>query len=110
MNLLGRYLEEGRFCRSDAAAAYDWYRRSAEAGDFRGQFSHAALLTRDGKIDEALQWLHRAFAVGSLNFLRVGSRALLQAPDPRIQELGHLYRQRAEQMYHGGSPDPHVKA
>ena len=30
MNLVGRYLEDGRFCQRDLEAAVDWYRRSAE--------------------------------------------------------------------------------
>ena len=70
MNLLGRYLEEGQFCPADAAAR-DWYRRSAEGGDFRGQFSYAAVLADEGEIEEALEWLHQALAGGNLNFLRV---------------------------------------
>lgn len=48
MNLLGRYLEEGQVCPPDPLAAREWYRRSAEAGDFRGQFSFAAVLADEG--------------------------------------------------------------
>lgn len=43
MNLLGRYLEDSRYCAQDLKAAWQWYQRSAEGGDFRGQFSHAAV-------------------------------------------------------------------
>ena len=42
MNLLGRYLEEGRVCPADPLAARDWYRRS---GTGRG-FSWAVQLCR----------------------------------------------------------------
>ncbi|AWY42740.1 sel1 repeat family protein [Pseudomonas putida] len=94
MNLLGRYLEEGRVCPADAKAARDWYRRSAVGGDFRGQFSYAAVLADEGNIEEALVWLHKALADGNLNFLRVASEALSSATDPRIQALSVEYHQK----------------
>lgn len=98
MNLLGRYLEEGRCCAVDRNAAAQWYRRSAEGGDFRGQFSHAALLAEQGQIDAALVWLERALAGGNLNFLRVSRQALLQAHEPRIRALALAYHQRAAEL------------
>jgi TPR repeat protein len=98
MNLLGRYLEEGRVCPADAQAARDWYRRSAVGGDFRGQFSYAAVLADDGNIDEALDWLRTALAGGNLNFLWVASKALLNAPNPQIREFAALYHQRMVQV------------
>nr|WP_178125064.1 tetratricopeptide repeat protein [Pseudomonas sp. Fl4BN1] len=98
MNLLGRYLEEGLVCPVDLEAARDWYRRSAEGGDFRGQFSHAAVLADAGRIDEAVEWLNRALAGGNLNFLRVACTALLNATHPEIRELALAYHQRAAQL------------
>ncbi|WP_419712073.1 tetratricopeptide repeat protein [Pseudomonas sp. NFX224] len=98
MNLLGRYLEEGQHCPADPGEAFVWFRRSAEAGDFRGQFSYAAVLAADGRIEEALGWLHQALAAGNLNFLRVSSQALLQAPHPEFQALAQLYQRRATQL------------
>ncbi|AZD27632.1 tetratricopeptide repeat protein [Pseudomonas chlororaphis] len=98
MNLLGRYLEEGRHCPRDVAAACDWYRRSAEGGDFRGQFSHAAVLADAGRIDEALAWLGKALEGGNLNFLRVARGALLQAAHPQIRGLALVYHQRAAEL------------
>jgi TPR repeat protein len=94
MNLLGRYLEEGQVCPADPVAARDWYRRSAEGGDFRGQFSFAAVLAAQGRIDEAVVWLEKALAGGNLNFLRVASQALASAADPRIQALATQYANR----------------
>lgn len=94
MNLLGRYLEEGRECPEDPVCARDWYRRSAEGGDFRGQFSHAAVLADDGRIDEALHWLNQALEGGNLNFLRVGSDSLLACAHPQMRAMAHAYRQR----------------
>ncbi|WP_430447884.1 MAG: tetratricopeptide repeat protein [Pseudomonas piscis] len=98
MNLLGRYLEEGLVCPADPQAARDWYRRSAEGGDFRGQFSHGAILADAGRIDEALDWLQRALAGGNLNFLRVARGALLEARHPEIRQLALAYHQRAAQL------------
>jgi TPR repeat protein len=98
MNLFGRYLEEGRFCPTDPVAAVEWYRHSAEAGDFRGQFSYAAVLADEGKVEEALVWLHKALVGGNLNFLRVACKALLSATHPEIRGLAKDYRHRAMQL------------
>jgi TPR repeat protein len=105
MNLLGRYLEEGHFCQADLPAAHDWYRRSAEAGDFRGQFSHAAILADQGRIEEALAWLKTALAGGNLNFLRVSGQALLQAEHPDVRAMAAAYQQRAEELRVQFRPD-----
>ena len=98
MNLLGRYLEEGQVCPANPAAARDWYRRSAEGGDFRGQFSHAAVLAAEGRVDEALAWLEKALTGGNLNFLRVASQTLASATDPRIQALAQAYARRCAEL------------
>ncbi|MDQ0738531.1 tetratricopeptide repeat protein [Pseudomonas sp. W4I3] len=95
MNLLGRYLEDGQHCAKDLEAAVEWYRRSAHAGDFRGQFSHAAVLADSGQIDAALEWLHKALAGGNLTFLRTAHKALALADDPRIRAMAQAYQQRA---------------
>jgi len=98
MNLLGRYLEDGRVCPADPQAARHWYRRSAVGGDFRGQFSYAAVLAAEENIDEALGWLRKALAGGNLNFLRVASEALLNAPDPQIRALASEYAERYAEL------------
>ena len=98
MNLVGRYLEEGRYCPADPAGAVEWYRRSAQGGDFRGQFSYAAVLADAGRIDEAVDWLQQALAGGNLNFLRVACAALLNATHPKIRELAQAYQRRAAQL------------
>jgi hypothetical protein len=98
MNLLGRYLEDGVCCEQDLAAAHDWYRRSAEAGDFRGQFSHAAVLADQGRIEEAVSWLKIALSIGNLNFLRASRSTLLKATPPAIRALARDYHQRAAEL------------
>lgn len=98
MNLLGRYLEEGQVCPANPAAAREWYRRSAEGGDFRGQFSYAAVLAAEGRIDDALVWLEKALAVGNLNFLRVASVSLLNAQHPQIRAMADAYKLRLAEL------------
>lgn len=98
MNLLGRYLEEGQVSPMDLPAAHDWYRRSAEGGDFRGQFSHAAVLAHAGQTDEALGWLRKALTGGNLKFLRVAHKTLSAADHPQIQAMAVDYKRRAEQL------------
>lgn len=98
MNLLGRYLEDGVFCQQDLPAAYAWYRRSAEGGDFRGQFSHAAVLADQGRIDEAVRWLRLALEHGNLNFLRVSRTALLMSNHVEIRALAVDYHERAVEL------------
>lgn len=98
MNLLGRYLEQGLCCQQDLPTAYDWYRRSADGGDFRGQFSHAAVLADHGRVEEAIRWLRLALENGNLNFLRVSREALLASGHSQIQALALDYHQRAAQM------------
>ncbi|TPG79375.1 tetratricopeptide repeat protein [Pseudomonas mandelii] len=104
MNLLGRYLEDGRVCPADPQAARDWYRRSAVGGDFRGQFSYAAVLADEGDIDQALDWLHKALDGGNLNFLRVASKALASATDPKIRALAVDYAHRSAELEHDLKP------
>jgi len=98
MNLLGRYLEEGRHCPQDLPTARDWYRRSAEGGDFRGQFSHAAVLADEGRIDDALGWLRKALDAGNVNFLRVASMSLLNAQHPQIRAMADAYKLRLAEL------------
>lgn len=98
MNLLGRYLEEGLCCEQDLAAAHEWYQRSAQAGDFRGQFSHAAVLADHGRVEEAVGWLKTAVQNGNLNFLRVSRKTLLQAPHPQVRALALDYHKRAAEL------------
>lgn len=98
MNLVGRYLEDGTFCDRDLPAAYDWYRRSAEGGDFRGQFSHAAVLAEHARIEDAVRWLRVALQGGNLNFLRVSHNTLLSANRPELRAVALEYHQRAIQL------------
>ena len=98
MNLLGRYLEQGQYCEKNLAESYHWYERSAHGGDFRGQFSYAAVLADSGQIEAALAWLRKALAGGNLKFLRVAHKALAAVNDPQIRAMAEAYQQRAAQL------------
>ncbi len=90
MNLVGRFLEEGLVAEADPAAAAAWYRRSAEAGDFRGQASYAAILAECGRLEEAEAWLRRAIPQGSPGFHAHLAGQLDASPHPRLRALRTL--------------------
>jgi len=98
MNLLGRYLEDGHHCPQDVPKARHWYRLAAEGGDFRGQFSHAAMLADEGRIEEALGWLRKALDAGNANFLRVASVSLLNAQHPEVRAMADAYSLRLAEL------------
>lgn len=99
MNLVGRYLEEGRAgLPVDETTAYLWYQRSAEAGDFRGQFSLACVLLNHGRWDEARFWLLQALQQGHLKFLRKATDELIAAALPALQDITEAYIQRRQTL------------
>lgn len=65
MNLVGRCCEQGWGTGTDFVAAADWYRRSAEAGYFRGQFNWASVLLTFDRADDAARWFERAASGGT---------------------------------------------
>jgi TPR repeat protein len=98
MNLVGRYLEQGLVAGADLPRPQVWYMRSAQAGDFRGQFSHAAMLAEEGDVDTALIWLQRALEGGNANFLRSSLKVLEQTRQPAIRAMASLYVQRLQAL------------
>lgn len=112
MNLVGRHYEEGWEVAPDPAVAADWYRRSAEAGDFRGQISHAAVLTQQGDIDGAVHWLRRAAETARPDLLRRIADDLEESPHESLREMAAHLRERArasalvEPAVAGAPPQP----
>ena len=99
MNLVGRYYEEGTATLVvDLPQAHRWYQRSAEAGDFRGQFSHACVLATQERWDEARYWLQRALQLGHLKFLRTARDALQAANLSPLQDITQAYIERCAQL------------
>lgn len=100
MNMLGRYCEEGWHGRHRPVAAFHWYRRAAEGGDFRGQFNFARLLFGAGRREEALAILTRAIEGGIPSFCRHVGEDLVGCGDPALDALGRRALAR------GVGPDP----
>ncbi|MCD1639145.1 tetratricopeptide repeat protein [Stutzerimonas sp. R40042] len=101
MNLTGRCLEDGYGVARDLAAAHAWYARSAEAGDFRGQFSHAAVLLAERQWDAARHWLSRALELGHLKFIETALASLQAAALPPIADIVEAYAQRRDELRAG---------
>ena len=71
--------------------ALHWYRRSAEAGDFRGQANYAAILLQQGEVKLAVDLLQQALAHGSPSFMAHIVPALAASEHPQIRALvAHL--------------------
>jgi TPR repeat protein len=65
MNLVGRCTEEGWGTSRNPLAAAEWYRRSAEAGYFRGQYNWATVLLKAGELEQAALWFERSATGGT---------------------------------------------
>jgi TPR repeat protein len=71
----------------DREAACEWYRRSAEGGDFRGQFNLGTLLVERGQDAEAAVWFDRAARTGTPEFLASMAQWLRGQRNPAIQVI-----------------------
>ena len=98
MNLLGRFFEDGVTVPADPVTALHWYRRSAIAGDFRGQYSLAGMLAAQGFTTEPEAWLRKALEGGNLNFLRATRAALWQAAPSGFKQIARDYYRRAAEL------------
>lgn len=98
MNLLGRYLEQGLAGVQNVEQAHRWYHRSALAGDFRGQFSHAAVQLERGDVEGALVWLQTALEGGNANFLRISGPLLMQSHHAQVKAMGGAYMARLREL------------
>ena len=98
MNLLGRYLEQGQYCERNIGDAYRWYERSANGGDFRGQFSYASIMLEQGEVETALHWFQRALEGGNVNFLRVSRETLRHAANEHVRAMGERYQQQIDNV------------
>ena len=87
INMVARFLEEGWEAPPDPQEAARLYALSAERGDFRGQFNLAALLTAEGRIEDAARWF-RAAAQGAHEAFRRGMVERLAArPEPELRAV-----------------------
>lgn len=95
LNMLGRCYEHGWGCPQDIAEATQWYRRSADEGDFRGQYRYGQLLLDRGLLDEAVPLLRLAVDNTPVDMCGDIASALLEHPEPGIQEIGARAQARA---------------
>jgi TPR repeat protein len=102
MSLVGRCCEEGWGTPRDLDAAADWYRRSAEAGYFRGQYNWASLLLKAGRFDEAATWFERAALGGTAAVRRAVVELISRAGAPRALR-GLATRLKAGRLAPAGS-------
>ncbi len=99
MNLAARCYEEGWGVGRAPLRARHWYRRSAEGGYFRGQFNFAMCLAAEARIEEALDWLDRAWRSAAPDGLAGMAASLIEHPDPRLAAFGR-------EAANAGAPHP----
>jgi|SRR5580704_15089317 len=88
MNLVGRCCEEGWGTPRNLDAAANWYRRSAEAGYFRGQYNWGSMLLKAGRFEESAAWFERAAVGGTAAMRRAVAELIARAGAPRaLQNL-----------------------
>lgn len=104
MGMVGRYREEGWRHRPRPLAAFRWYRRAAEGGDFRGQFNYGRCLFQAGFRDEALRWISAAIEAGIPIFCMNVAATLLRHEDSDLRALGACALAKARG---GAPPDRH---
>ncbi|MBR0680273.1 sel1 repeat family protein [Roseomonas eburnea] len=101
INMVARFLEEGWEGPVDPQGAARLYALSAERGDFRGQFNLGALLTAEGRIDEAAHWFRMAAQNAHETFRRGMVERLAARPEPELRAIAGEIRESL------ALPEPH---
>ncbi|MCX2564549.1 tetratricopeptide repeat protein [Acetobacter thailandicus] len=99
MNILARFLEEGWEIKQDRNAAVEWYRRSAENGDYRGQHNYATYLIENKKTEEALLWWEKALPDATSDILFAMQRALNKLNHDKAITLRQSLLKRLENFH-----------
>ncbi len=107
LNMLGRCCEHGWGCPQDMTEAVRWYRRSAEEGDFRGQYRYGQVLLDRGLLDEAVPLLGLAIDNTPADMCGDIAAALLAHSEPRLQEIGARAQARASGVLNPEFASPH---
>lgn len=87
MHFLGQYYEHGWETPADLGKARELYRRSAEAGDYRGQCSWASFLAEEGRLDEACALLRSALVTAPAYFAAALLEQLRHSRQPELRAL-----------------------
>ncbi|MEH2512896.1 TPR repeat protein [Nitrobacteraceae bacterium AZCC 1564] len=104
LNMVGRCYENGWGCTQDLAEAIQWFRRSAEAGDFRGQYSYAQVFIERGMVDDALPWLRLAIDQSHVELCREMAKVLSEHPEPRLREMASYADARVVKLASADAP------
>ena len=94
MNLLARFIEEGWETPANPIAALEWYQRSADGGDYRGQHNYATALLSMGQPDEALRYWRMAVKDATPDILQAMQRELSEPNAPQDPELMATLQER----------------
>lgn len=97
MNLLARFIEEGWETPPNPAAALDWYRLSAEGGDYRGQHNYATALLSMGQPEAALHYWRLAVKDATPDILQAMHRDLSEPDAPQDPELMATLQRRLKE-------------
>lgn len=100
MNIIARFYEEGWVVEKNQARAVDWYRRSAESGDYRGCHNHATILAEQGQLSQALVWWQKALPEATSDILLAMNRTLAAFDHPAAQTLLLATRARLQTLPH----------
>ena len=92
LNSVGYFLDHGIGVKKNPAAAREWYRKAARAGDIAGCSNLAICYRDEGNFRWARHWLERAFAQGDGEAaLELGRLFLAEGPKQnRLQALAYL--------------------
>lgn len=101
MNLLARFIEEGWETPANPIAALEWYQKSADGGDYRGQHNYATALVGLGRPDEALHYWRMAVKDATPDILQAMYRELHQPGAPQDPELMETLHARLEAVMPG---------
>ncbi len=90
-HMVGQCHEHGIGCVRDFAEATRWYRRSAEGGDFRGQFRYGLLLFDAGRIEDAVAWVQMSIENCPAPLRPTLAAELRSHPAPRLRQLADAH-------------------
>lgn len=94
INLVGRFYEEGWVVDISLDTAFDYYHRSAEAGDFRGQYNYGRMLADRGRVEEGAVWILKTLETATQGFIEKMGRALLDSPHQSFRDVAQTALQR----------------
>ncbi len=89
-HMIGHCYEHGLGCDRNIVTAIGWYRRSAESGDFRGQYRYGLFLFEEGRTEEALSWLQISIDNSPAPLRLSMAEELRSHSDPQVRQIGQI--------------------